>query len=173
VVLVARPSHLVRLVKRSFVCSDPASSAFGSAEQARPRNPLPTQCAVRRELGRVREARGLRSHPQRKSPGRIWRGEFIAGTENARLPRVPQPLLWVGADFKPVFCGAVIFAIACCFLATAREGESQYSDSIKRFNFWGLTCVSYLLAQSSFRLQSEWEVVLASPTGGPNATPLK
>src|SRR4029079_12844350 len=31
VVLVARPSHLVRLVKRSFVCSDPASSAFGSA----------------------------------------------------------------------------------------------------------------------------------------------
>ena len=49
------------------------------------------------------------SHPQRKSPGRIWRGEFIAGTENARLPCVPQPLLWVGADFKPVSCGDASF----------------------------------------------------------------
>jgi hypothetical protein len=77
------------------------------------------------------------ARPIKKSPGKIWRGEFIAGTENARLPRVPQSLLWVGLTSNQFSVGTGIFAIACCFLATAREGESQYSDSIKRFNFGG------------------------------------
>jgi hypothetical protein len=35
---------------------------------------------------------------------------------------------------------------------------TKEQEIIKRFNLGGLTCVSYLLAQSSFRLQSEWEV---------------
>ena len=63
----------------------------------RPERRLP-QCAVRRGLDLGREASvssliSCRESSPKKSPGRIWRGEFIAGTENARLPRVPQPLL--------------------------------------------------------------------------------
>jgi hypothetical protein len=51
---------------------------------------------------------------------------------------------------------ALAFAVACCFLATAGDEESQYNRrSIRSFNFGGLTCVSYLLAQLSFRLHSD------------------
>ena len=63
--------------------------------------------------------------PKEKAPAGFGGASSLRGTENARLPRVPQFLTLGRTDFKSVFCGDGHFAIACCFLATAREEESR------------------------------------------------
>ena len=106
----------------------------------------------------------------KKRPRRVLRGEFIAGTENARHPACRNP--YSGSELASnQFSGGRSFLRLPCFLATAREGESQYSYSIK-IDFGGLTCVFYLLAQSSFRLQSEWEVVSGTTSRRSKRNPL-
>ena len=121
-------------------------------------DPARNQCAARR------------GH-SKKSPGRIWRGEFIAGTENARLPRVPKPLLLGRTDFKPVSCGALLFAIACCFRATACGEESRYiGHSIRSFNFGGSHACPTCLRNHHFACTRTWRLLLAPPAGGSNAT---
>jgi len=51
-----------------------------------------------------------------KGPGRIWRGEFIAGTENARLPRACRNSHynrhWAQASFlgRLAFCDCVLLS---------------------------------------------------------------
>jgi hypothetical protein len=126
----------------------------------RPERRLP-QCAVRRGLDLGREALGLVPDflpgviPKEKAPAGFGGASSLQGLKTRDYPACRNPYCRSELTSNQFSVGAV--AIACCFLATAREGESQYSYSIK-IDFGGLTCVSYLLAQSSFRLQSEWEV---------------
>jgi hypothetical protein len=96
---------------------------------------------------------------QEKTPPRVDGASSLQGLKTRDYPAHAATLTAITFERKQAFWGESLFAIACCFLATAREEESQYSRTALRFNFGGLTCVSYLLAQSSFRLQSEWEVV--------------
>jgi hypothetical protein len=76
-VLVARPSHLVRLVKRSFVCSDPASAL---REQARPQKPrlLADRFQHGHRADRQHRLQGWPVCQERRTPGPT-RSEHLSG----------------------------------------------------------------------------------------------
>jgi hypothetical protein len=106
----------------------------------------------------------------KKRPRRVLRGEFIAGTENARHPACRNP--YSGSELASnQFSGGRSFLRLPCFLATAREGESQYSDTASKDLTLGADMRVLCLRNHHFGCNRNGRLFLAPPTGGPNATP--
>jgi hypothetical protein len=67
-----------------------------------------------------------RPRRQEKAPAGFRGASSLQGLKNARLPRVPKSLLWVGLTSNQFSLSRGIFAIACCSRATAREAQTRY-----------------------------------------------
>ena len=67
----------------------------------------------------------------RKSPGRISRGEFIAGTEKRETTPRAEIFTLGRTDFKPVSCGALLLRLPVAFaLQHARRNPSTLDTAL-------------------------------------------
>jgi len=64
---------------------------------------------------------------QEKTPARVDGASSLQGLKTRDYPAHAATLTAITFERKQAFWEESLFAIACCFLATAREEESQYS----------------------------------------------
>jgi len=106
-----------------------------------------------------------------KKPRHDWGTSSLQGLRNARLPRVPKPLLWVGLTSNQFPVGRCFLRLPVAFaLQHAGRKRGTLDTASEALTLGGSHACPTCLRNHHFDCTRTWRLLLAPPAGGSNAT---